>query len=248
MDLYNLTTHQKEDKIFISYYGLPEPNRMNYYFGRDQSATKQFDEDYDKYLASKITVPLKEEYNDQFEALLFNTFDRGSVHESAVEFVFNEKFRKGISIESIKSRIKIVELCQEEAHNKLNDYVLTHKSIQVGELTINQPCTCKRFQYAILTPIAVEEERETQENLFGGKEILWTAVKDKMPTQEDMEVIGYSPEWVDLDFNPKGTRVCFQNGDGTFTSAKWIDYQDCYATDTETMPTYWKPLYNPPIL
>ena len=54
------------------------------------------------------------------------------------------------------------------------------------------------------------------------------------PLEEGVEVIGYNKFWIDPDFNPNGTRIGFINGNGEFTSAKWVNDQDCYSTmDTE---------------
>lgn len=55
-----------------------------------------------------------------------------------------------------------------------------------------------------------------------------------------VEVLAYSPAWIDDDFNPKGARVGFLNdGDGTFYSAFWWDYQDTYVNKEED-PLFWK--------
>ena len=75
----------------------------------------------------------------------------------------------------------------------------------------------------------------------------WIPVSEKLPSAQQKEVIGYSPDWEDPDFNPNGTRVCFIFGDGTqWCSAKWIDYQDCYVEDYDTKPTHWMPIINHP--
>jgi hypothetical protein len=65
---------------------------------------------------------------------------------------------------------------------------------------------------------------------------MWNEVKHgNIP--EDEVLIGYSPEWVDPDFNPKGFRECFEiAGDNVWISAKWNDYHDCYETDDTTSP------------
>lgn len=56
---------------------------------------------------------------------------------------------------------------------------------------------------------------------------------------EEMEVIGYHPDWIDPDFNPKGTRVGFMRDDGVFISAKWWDYQDAYVNCENLVPIKW---------
>jgi len=58
---------------------------------------------------------------------------------------------------------------------------------------------------------------------------------------EGFEVLAYSSEWVDEDFNPTGIRVGFLNGDRTFISARWRDYQDTYMNGEE-LPEKWVPL------
>ena len=35
----------------------------------------------------------------------------------------------------------------------------------------------------------------------------WIDIKKHPLTQEDGEVIGYNPEWIDHDINPNGTRI-----------------------------------------
>lgn len=56
----------------------------------------------------------------------------------------------------------------------------------------------------------------------------WTKYKEEKPPV-GQEVLAYHPDWIDEDFNPKGIRVGFWNGED-FTSAHWWDYQDCYMT------------------
>lgn len=56
-------------------------------------------------------------------------------------------------------------------------------------------------------------------------------------------VVGYNPEWVDLDFNHDGVRECFE-GDDYWTSAKWNGCQDCWDADVDTSPTHWKYMVN----
>ena len=64
----------------------------------------------------------------------------------------------------------------------------------------------------------------------------WRQIEN--PPELGVEVVGFSPTWICEDFNPKGTRVCFRTEDG-WTSARWVDHQDCYTEDTETKPTHW---------
>lgn len=73
----------------------------------------------------------------------------------------------------------------------------------------------------------------------------WKVITNKEPDQNAGEVIGFSKEWIHPDFNPKGTRVCFRNSEGGFTSSKWWDYQDTYIND-ETAPTHYMPMPDSP--
>jgi hypothetical protein len=45
------------------------------------------------------------------------------------------------------------------------------------------------------------------------------------------EVLGYSPKWVDEDYNPEGVRICFINDEGVWSSARWDNEQDRYETE-----------------
>lgn len=64
-------------------------------------------------------------------------------------------------------------------------------------------------------------------------------------------VLGFSPEWIDEDYNPQGIRECFKNGNGTqWISSRWNNYHGYYVTDDSeeygTKPTHWMPLPAPP--
>ena len=68
----------------------------------------------------------------------------------------------------------------------------------------------------------------------------WYSLIDYPLEQEDfLKLLGYSEEWIDEDFNPDGTRECFINGNLGWTSARYVDYQDCYIEDEESVPTYF---------
>lgn len=43
------------------------------------------------------------------------------------------------------------------------------------------------------------------------------------------EVLAFHEDWIDEDFNPKGTRVGFETDEG-FVSAHWWDYHSTYVT------------------
>ena len=66
---------------------------------------------------------------------------------------------------------------------------------------------------------------------------VWINVDADHPLPDGQEVIGYNKEWVHEDFNPSGTRIGFLNDNG-FTSAKWVNDQDCYATCHEEGDDY----------
>ena len=69
----------------------------------------------------------------------------------------------------------------------------------------------------------------------------WIIVENLENTPNNgKEVVGFSPEWIDEDFNPKGTRMCFTTdaGESGWCSAKWVDSMDEYNTDYETIPTH----------
>lgn len=63
-----------------------------------------------------------------------------------------------------------------------------------------------------------------------------------------LEVIGYNEKWIDEDFNPFGTRVCYIDDYGDWWSAKWDNDQDTWHTHTkfwcengkDFSPTHWK--------
>jgi hypothetical protein len=72
-------------------------------------------------------------------------------------------------------------------------------------------------------------------------QFVWRDFEKNPPTHEMMEVLAFSEKWIDIDFNPLGTRVGFVNGEGEFCSAAWIDYHDCYTESVEVTPSYWMP-------
>jgi hypothetical protein len=67
-----------------------------------------------------------------------------------------------------------------------------------------------------------------------------------IPTSERLPepcipVIGFSDQWADEDYNPKGFRECFRLDCGKWVSAMWNNYQDCYETEQDAGPTMWMP-------
>lgn len=76
----------------------------------------------------------------------------------------------------------------------------------------------------------------------------WTLCSSVLPP-ETVPVLGYNPDWVDGDFNPKGVRECVLYGDGTqWMTARWCDAHDCWITtyDHEAIPTHWMEYPKPP--
>lgn len=83
--------------------------------------------------------------------------------------------------------------------------------------------------------------------------------KETLPPQGE-EVIAYNHKWINEDFNPKGIRIGFRDGDDEFLSAHWLDYQDSYITISKsicednpyfyqrlidsTEPEYWRRIPN----
>ena len=70
----------------------------------------------------------------------------------------------------------------------------------------------------------------------------WIPIDAPLNPDEGIEMIAFHPDWIDEDFNPKGIRIGFFDGDGSFVSAKWIDHQDSYIEDNTVMPTHYMEL------
>ena len=67
----------------------------------------------------------------------------------------------------------------------------------------------------------------------------WIKCSERLPGF-GVPVRGFSPEWIDEDFNLDGVRECFRYGDGNeWHTAKWIDEADCYITTDNDVPTLW---------
>ena len=66
---------------------------------------------------------------------------------------------------------------------------------------------------------------------------VWIKIDADHPIPYYQEVIGYNKEWIHEDFNPSGTRIGFLSDNG-FTSAKWVNDQDCYTTCHEEGDDY----------
>lgn len=89
----------------------------------------------------------------------------------------------------------------------------------------------------------------------------WHIVSEETP-EFGIEVICFNKNWISEDFNQKGQRIGFINGDDEFTTAHWWDYQDCYMTISKsecdgeefsdeiknnTEPTHWHYMPNSPL-
>jgi hypothetical protein len=84
----------------------------------------------------------------------------------------------------------------------------------------------------------------------------WIKTSERLP-DDGIEVIGFHEDWVDEDFNPNGTRVCFQNDGERWQSARWYDSQDTYIngeervfgdkTDGSLAPSHWMPMPSSPV-
>lgn len=80
------------------------------------------------------------------------------------------------------------------------------------------------------------------------------------------EVLGYAKEWIDEDYNPEGTRICFMEDDGYWITGVFCNVCDEYHTTmsgdligdgitpcsmdddgNEVPPTHWIEKPKPPI-
>lgn len=103
-------------------------------------------------------------------------------------------------------------------------------------------CVFALFGFFLMVGLSFEYiTRTTNENYLNQFEsATWYKLEDFPLQQEDfLKLIGYSKDWIDPDFNPDGTRECFINGDLAWTSARYVDYQDCYIEDCETKPSHF---------
>jgi hypothetical protein len=60
----------------------------------------------------------------------------------------------------------------------------------------------------------------------------WISIRNEKP-DIGIEVIGYSEDWIDEDYNPEGTNMCFLNEHpetGYWVIAKWCGQHDEYHT------------------
>jgi hypothetical protein len=81
----------------------------------------------------------------------------------------------------------------------------------------------------------------------------WYEIDESIKPPDGMIVLGYSPNWVDEDFNPTGVRECFLN-EGEWNSCKWDNDQDTWWNDetwqqkTDGPPTHFMLRPEPPMI
>ncbi len=80
---------------------------------------------------------------------------------------------------------------------------------------------------------------KTNNTLLHQLRTVWVPVNEIPPTQKMGQLIGFSKDWIHPDFNIDGAREFFVNGDGGYTSSKWVDNQDTYVNDNESKPTHY---------
>lgn len=88
----------------------------------------------------------------------------------------------------------------------------------------------------------------------------WNKYFDGNLPEVGKEVLAYNHKWIDEDYNPRGFRIGFIDGEGSFRSAYWWDEQDTYISISKeicesdpdfysehignTEPEYWIELPN----
>lgn len=97
-----------------------------------------------------------------------------------------------------------------------------------------------------LTRSAIKTLLDNEAALSGAQQMPATGMIPACEQLPEMStpVIGFSPDWIDADFNERGLRECFTYGDPanpSWHSARWLDEQDCYMTG-EDAPTHWFPM------
>lgn len=78
----------------------------------------------------------------------------------------------------------------------------------------------------------------------------WKPVNNTDSPEQAHWFLGYSPEWVDDDFNPQGIRECISLDVGEtrfYLSAKWNNDLDCWDTEETTVPTFWMDIPKGPV-
>lgn len=63
----------------------------------------------------------------------------------------------------------------------------------------------------------------------------WIKYEKQSLPPTGVEVLAYNSKWINEDFNPKGIRVGFRDGDDEFISAHWWDYEDAYITISKSI-------------
>ena len=95
---------------------------------------------------------------------------------------------------------------------------------------------------------ALENANKLIANLDSEPAERWIPCSERLPDGIPV-VIGFNPDWIDDDFNPKGVRECALYGDGTeWMTARWCDLHDQWHTtyEHEAEPTHWMEYPEPP--
>ncbi|GEJ46038.1 hypothetical protein [Chryseobacterium sp. ON_d1] len=155
----------------------------------------------------------------------------------------------------------------QEAYGEDWEFLKQYVNLQTGIADI--PSTTNRSEY-----LKKYKHLATWPDIIGFKQSLipyqlygmennngWTRVEDALP-EEGFEVICFNERWIDEDFNPKGVRIGFLNGN-EWTTAHYWNYQDTYVTISHSNcdndeefsdeikdnidPTHYMLIGNPPI-
>lgn len=80
--------------------------------------------------------------------------------------------------------------------------------------------------------VLLAETRMNEKSLlrFHIYEDAWLPVDHEGNPPAGIEVLGFNKEWIDEDFNPNGSRVCWRDEEGVWTSACWCNTMDSWQT------------------
>ncbi len=122
------------------------------------------------------------------------------------------------------------------------------KNFKMLVTTSNPNTTEHRLQEEVL----ILEETGNKQGLFRfhiEEDKGWKLVSEEKP-ETGIEILGYSPDWIDEDFNPDGICLCFLMDEGYWIVAKWCGQHDEWHTrptgeDNWEGAIYDKPIYAP---